>query len=49
MLYLTPRILQMENHFVDFAAGMYQLYSLKMTLQGLKHGGVTYRVIKVVF
>ena len=46
--YLTSRFLHLVTHFVDIAAGIYQLYSLKMTLCGLKHVGVTYCVNKVV-
>jgi len=37
MLYLTSRILHLVTHLVEFAAKMYQIYSLKMTFQMLKH------------
>ena len=48
MLYFSSRILYVVIQFVDFVAGMYQLCSLKMTLEGLKLVGVMYSVNKVV-
>jgi len=45
MFYLTSRILHLVTHFSDLSAGMYQLYSLRMTLLGLKNVGVTHKVL----
>jgi len=36
------------THFVAFAVQMYQMHSLKMTLQGVKHVGVTYSINRMV-
>ena len=49
MFYLTSRILHLEAHCVNLPAKMHQLYSLKMTLYGLKNVEVMYSVNKVVF
>jgi hypothetical protein len=40
--------LRLVTHFVELAARMYQIYSLKMTLYWLKHVGVTYSLNQVV-
>jgi len=49
MFYLNSIILQLVTYFVDLAAEMYQFYSLRMVLWGVKHVRVTYRVNKVVW
>jgi hypothetical protein len=35
-------------HVVELAAGIYQVYSMKMTLKGLKHVDVTYSFNKIM-
>lgn len=44
MFYVTSRILHLVTRFIDLSAGMYQLYSLRIALLGLKNVGVTYNV-----
>jgi len=48
MFYLTSRILLLVTHFIDLSARMYQLYSLRMALLGLKNVGVTRSVNNTV-
>ena len=47
MFYLASRILHLVAHFVDLSAEMFQSYSLRMSLWGLKHVGVIQRANKI--
>jgi hypothetical protein len=45
--YTPSWILHLLTHFVELAAGLCQMYSLTMTLYGLKYVAVTYSLNKV--
>ena len=47
-IFKENKMLRLFTRFVDLAVRVYQIYSLKMTLEGLKHVGVTCSVDKVV-